>query len=686
MKYIGARYMPKFMGLHDLTTSYEALSVVDNGMGTTYVSNKPVPAGTPLTDGDYWAVYGASSGAILNLQNQIDDMNDGTVPGSLQNQIDGNDADILALSTKLDKEKFNGALSNDLYYYGSILNKASQGMCVDDNNVIYIATPDTTPMCTITRAALNGSVLDSHSNLQLYHANDMAYVNNRIYVASTRAYDGTPNQNKAIVILDPSSWTTTEIDPFVDEPATCIFGIAKYDNDHLICALTTGQSFSDVALYMLTISTLEYEELTISNPNGLFVSSYSYLQAIEYYNEKLYMLNSAANTVIEFNISDSEAVITHSFTLSGTFNNALPVGETEGIALLKGSYGGIFMINSDVEYGTYVDIKLSLFSPDGNAPVSLIPNNAYFNLGPAADIIADSASTKIMEDGTGNYPFKRLLDAIIVTNNVNDLYTPTGTVRCIAGSYNLPNEIDNLEAHIVSANAGDKLTISGGNYWYNCNVYFNGRSGGSTEADKEIKLSNDMQFEDCNITIINTSVRKLNVFNGSSLKATNLYINDLMWVAGSNAYVEMTGTSIASPTRIIRADSRALVQAVGIAESRIDASATANVLIPGVDTINKVEHPTLTLSGVQSGASYNFSVFGKVCTLSFNGQFTSAANVTLTTIPSGYRPQSVVTFGAHGKNNSQQTTIAVVNSNGTVVIYGTSSTETMYFDVTWIRE
>lgn len=75
-KYVGARYCPKFVGTYDSTQAYEALSVVDNGLGTSYISNKPVPAGTPLTDDDYWIVYGSSSGAIINLQNQIDDIND----------------------------------------------------------------------------------------------------------------------------------------------------------------------------------------------------------------------------------------------------------------------------------------------------------------------------------------------------------------------------------------------------------------------------------------------------------------------------------------------------------------------------------------------------------------------------------------------------------------------------------
>lgn len=73
--YIGARYVPKFMGTYDATQSYENMCVVDNGMGTSYISTKMVPAGTPLTDTDYWAIYGVTSGAIINLQNQIDTLN-----------------------------------------------------------------------------------------------------------------------------------------------------------------------------------------------------------------------------------------------------------------------------------------------------------------------------------------------------------------------------------------------------------------------------------------------------------------------------------------------------------------------------------------------------------------------------------------------------------------------------------
>ena len=104
MQYVGARYVPKFMGLYDATQAYEALCVVDNGMGTSYITKVPTPAGTPLTDTDYYAVYGASSGAIINLQNQIGDLNDLTTSDqdSLVDAVNEVDADIQTLTNKVD--------------------------------------------------------------------------------------------------------------------------------------------------------------------------------------------------------------------------------------------------------------------------------------------------------------------------------------------------------------------------------------------------------------------------------------------------------------------------------------------------------------------------------------------------------------------------------------------------------
>lgn len=70
-EYVGARYVPRFLGTYSPTTIYDALDVVDDGMGTSYIARKTTPAGTPLNDTTYWFVYGASSGAIISLQNRM---------------------------------------------------------------------------------------------------------------------------------------------------------------------------------------------------------------------------------------------------------------------------------------------------------------------------------------------------------------------------------------------------------------------------------------------------------------------------------------------------------------------------------------------------------------------------------------------------------------------------------------
>lgn len=79
-EYVGARYVPKFMGVWSNTTEYEPLSIVDDGLGTSYTSKVQVPPGTPLNDTDYWAVTGSTSGAIVSLQNRVTALENDIVP------------------------------------------------------------------------------------------------------------------------------------------------------------------------------------------------------------------------------------------------------------------------------------------------------------------------------------------------------------------------------------------------------------------------------------------------------------------------------------------------------------------------------------------------------------------------------------------------------------------------------
>ena len=100
--YVGARYVPRFTGTYNATQIYEALDVVDNGLGTSYIAKKIVPAGTPLTDTEYWAIYGASSGAIINLQDQINEITNIVVtPEMFGAEGDGTTDDSLAVQNAI---------------------------------------------------------------------------------------------------------------------------------------------------------------------------------------------------------------------------------------------------------------------------------------------------------------------------------------------------------------------------------------------------------------------------------------------------------------------------------------------------------------------------------------------------------------------------------------------------------
>ena len=87
-QYIGARYVPKFDGTYDPSKKYEALTIVDDGLGSSYTSKQPVPPGTPLNNTTYWALTGSLSGAITSLQNRM---------SAAENNIDAMERNIIVI-------------------------------------------------------------------------------------------------------------------------------------------------------------------------------------------------------------------------------------------------------------------------------------------------------------------------------------------------------------------------------------------------------------------------------------------------------------------------------------------------------------------------------------------------------------------------------------------------------------
>ena len=91
--YVGARYIPRIMGEYNNETAYEALDIVTSG-GVGYISRQPVPAGTAVTNKEYWAMWGSGNAAI----------------DSLTQRVATNENDITALETSL--QQTNQKLQN----------------------------------------------------------------------------------------------------------------------------------------------------------------------------------------------------------------------------------------------------------------------------------------------------------------------------------------------------------------------------------------------------------------------------------------------------------------------------------------------------------------------------------------------------------------------------------------------
>lgn len=71
-QYIGARYVPIFMGQWDNTVAYEPLSIVTY-MQSSYTSRKYCPAGTLPTNNEYWALTGNYNAQVEAYRQQVED-------------------------------------------------------------------------------------------------------------------------------------------------------------------------------------------------------------------------------------------------------------------------------------------------------------------------------------------------------------------------------------------------------------------------------------------------------------------------------------------------------------------------------------------------------------------------------------------------------------------------------------
>ena len=70
-EYIGARYVPLFIGEWDDTVTYEPLSIVQY-QGNSYTSRQHVPTGIEITNTAYWALTGNYNAQVEQYRQEVE--------------------------------------------------------------------------------------------------------------------------------------------------------------------------------------------------------------------------------------------------------------------------------------------------------------------------------------------------------------------------------------------------------------------------------------------------------------------------------------------------------------------------------------------------------------------------------------------------------------------------------------
>ena len=128
-EYIGARYVPVFVGEWDNTKTYEPLSIVQY-LGNSYTSRQYVPTGIAITNNDFWAETGNYNAQVEAYRAEVlqfaEDMKSDTVNifDSLQDAKENVSSENVFIATKA-------------YYAGSIVGGALYKVCVSQPATYY---------------------------------------------------------------------------------------------------------------------------------------------------------------------------------------------------------------------------------------------------------------------------------------------------------------------------------------------------------------------------------------------------------------------------------------------------------------------------------------------------------------------------------------------------------------------
>lgn len=118
-EYIGARYVPLFMGEWSSENTYEPLSIVEH-QGNSYTSRQAVPSGIDISNEQYWAVTGNFNAQVEQYRQEVQQLSDA---------VDN-------IEIEVDEKIENLNIEKNMQIFGAHIEGSSTLVKTDDANIL----------------------------------------------------------------------------------------------------------------------------------------------------------------------------------------------------------------------------------------------------------------------------------------------------------------------------------------------------------------------------------------------------------------------------------------------------------------------------------------------------------------------------------------------------------------------
>ena len=437
-EYIGARYIPVFMGTWDSTSTYEPLSIVEY-QGNSYTSRQYVPAGIEITNTAYWFVSGNYNAQIEQYRQEVSNIN---------NQVETNTKNIatntenIATNTKniaANTEAIKNIEKRDYTNYRETFMKIpfgsipyptgynsttfNQGACIKiENGIKYLyafCTNNTENISWVYKINLSNGVISEPKVLPstLAHPNDVVWneTENLFIVASPQV------NGSAVYYANLYDYNSNEVVNSFEMPTRC-FNIAYNKNENVYYTLDDPNPWTGGTLYVLDYQFNVVKTISLQIEGGITP------QSLVFNDNKLYLGYCTDNVTAgndKHRTSDGEGIMV--FNTDGTFvaniyGNAN--GELESISPYDDNswlvgyhvnrYGSAF---SSMQF-----FRVFISNPKENTYEIFTWNNANNNMQVNQNIYIDSSNTSFFSDGSVSHPLKRFSELTNMQQTNNWIY------------------------------------------------------------------------------------------------------------------------------------------------------------------------------------------------------------------------------------------------------------------------